>query len=90
MTKIVNAADVCQGYNQTRSGNLWRFLPQRVGSAGLIRRKYWGGVRWLGRAGPLSLFTFFIHFIRSIGKQKTIWLLVAALTTPLLEAIRIG
>ena len=29
-----------------------------------------GGVRWLGRAGPLSRFTFFIHFIRCIVKQK--------------------
>ena len=49
-----------------------------------------GGVRWLGRAGPLFRFTFFIHFIRCIVKQKTTWLLVAALVTPLLEAIRVG
>ena len=49
-----------------------------------------GGVRWLGRADLLSLFTFFIRFIRCIVKQKTTWLLVAALVTPLLEAIRVG
>ena len=69
MTKIVDAADVRQGYNQTRSENLWRSLLQSVGSAGLIRRRRWW-VRWLGRAGPLSRFAFFIHFIRCIVKQK--------------------
>ena len=29
-----------------------------------------GGVRWPGRAGPLPLFTFFIHFIRCLVKQN--------------------
>ena len=46
-----------------------------------------GGICWLGRAGSLSLFTFFIHFIRYIMKQKTAWLLAPALTTPILGII---
>ena len=49
-----------------------------------------GGVCWLGRAGPLSLFTFFVHFIRYIVKQKTAWLLAAALTMPILGIIDLG
>ena len=46
------------------------------------------GFAGLVALAPCPFLLFFIHFIRSIGKQKTTWLLVAALTTPLLEAIR--
>ena len=49
MTKIVGTADVRQGCNQTRSGSLWRSLPQRVGSAGLIRRRRWWWAAALGQ-----------------------------------------
>ena len=60
MTKIVDTADVRQGYNQTRSGNLWRFLPQRVSSAGLIRRRrwWWGLLAW-SRWPPISFYFFY-------------------------------
>ena len=87
MTKIVDAADVRQGYNQTWSGDLWRFLPQSIGSAGLIRhRRWWWGLLAWSRWLPIS-FYFFIHFIRYVMKQKTAWLLAAALTTPILGII---
>jgi len=60
MTKIEDAADVRQGCNQTRSGNLWRFLPQSIGSAGLIRhRRWWWDLLAWSRWLPISFYFFY-------------------------------
>ena len=71
MTQIVDTADVRQGYDQTRSGNLWRSLPQRVGSAGLIRRRcwWWGSLAW-SRWPPVPFYFFLSILSDPSGSKK--------------------
>ena len=49
-----------------------------------------GGVRWLGRAGPLSRFTFFYSFYPMPREAKNRLAVGAPLTSSLSDAIRVG